>query len=159
MRVSGRSVGARVLGMPRRPLVVCLLAVLLFELSLLAGVLAAPFFQEWLPRRSLPMDETTAMLVRYRRSVFRRELDPRVGGTTGFSRLSGQEGSAPLRPGRQRLNPESPGGSLVQADQQRSRPPPPRGAPGAGPEGSDLRPAEQPCLGAARPARRDGPAL
>src|SRR5437660_11524180 len=78
MRVPGRSVGARVLGMPRRPLVVCLLAALLFELSLLAGVLASSLFQEWLPRRSLPMDDTTAMLVRWRRSVFHRELDPRV---------------------------------------------------------------------------------
>ena len=56
------------MGMPRRPLVVCLLTALLFELSLLAGVLASPFFQEWLPHRSLPMDDTTAMLVRWRRS-------------------------------------------------------------------------------------------
>ncbi len=92
MRVPGRSVGARVLGMPRRPLVVCLLAALLFELSLLAGVLAAPFFQEWLPRRSLPMDDTTAMLVRWRRSVFHRELDPRVGEPAPPLTLRGASG-------------------------------------------------------------------
>jgi hypothetical protein len=79
MRAVRRLNWARGMGKARRPLVACLLAALLFELSLLAGVLASPFLQDWMPRRGLPMDDTTAKLVRYRRSVAHGECDPHLG--------------------------------------------------------------------------------
>ena len=79
MCLEKRLIGARAMGRVRRPLVLALAGALLFELSLLAGVLASPFFQDWLPHRTLSLDDTTARLVRYRRSVAPPELDPRVG--------------------------------------------------------------------------------
>ena len=64
----------------RRPLVAALLAGLLFELSLLAGVLASPFVQAWTPAALAPMDNAAAMLARWRQGLSRRESDPRLGG-------------------------------------------------------------------------------
>src|SRR5690348_16260480 len=64
---------------PRRPVVAFLLAALLFELSLIAGVLVSPIFQDWMPRRSGVMDDSTAEIVRYRRSVTNGARDPWLG--------------------------------------------------------------------------------
>jgi hypothetical protein len=77
-RVRMREAVARSMGATRRPLVLCLGVALLFELSLLAGVLVSPFFREWMPRRAVPMGDATAMLVSWRRSVYHRVRDPRA---------------------------------------------------------------------------------
>jgi D-inositol-3-phosphate glycosyltransferase len=71
-RVTMRETVAQSVRATRRPLVLCLGVALLFELSLLAGVLVSPFFREWMPRRAVPMDDATAMLVSWRRSVYYR---------------------------------------------------------------------------------------
>ena len=63
MRRRKRRIGGRAMGRIRRPLVLALMGALLFELSLLAGVLASPLFQDWLPHRVSSLDDTTARLV------------------------------------------------------------------------------------------------
>jgi hypothetical protein len=78
-RFRKRGSAARAVRATRRPLVLCLGVALLFELSLLAGVLVSPIFREWMPRRAVPLDDATAMLVSWRRSVYHQMRDPRVG--------------------------------------------------------------------------------
>lgn len=63
----------------RRPLVLGLGAALLFELSLLAGVLISPLFHQWMPQQSGPVDDATRLMVHWRQSVYHPVSDPRVG--------------------------------------------------------------------------------
>src|SRR5947209_8753706 len=95
-RIGMRWAASRAPRATRRPLVLCLGVALLFELSLLAGVVISPFFREWMPRRAMPMDDATAMLVHWRQTVYHRARDPRIG-----------EAAPPLtlrRPSGQRLD-------------------------------------------------------
>ena len=66
---------------PRRPVMTAMLAGLLFELSLLAGVLASPFFEARAPGALAPVDDAAALLARWRRGVSYFGRDPRPGET------------------------------------------------------------------------------
>ena len=79
IRHRARSAAAWAMRGSRRPLVLFLLGALIFELSMLAGVLASPFFRQWMPRGKMPVDDATAMLIRWRQSMYHRVLDPAVG--------------------------------------------------------------------------------
>src|SRR6266540_7492808 len=63
----------------RRLLGGMLLVVLLFELSMLVGGLAAPLFEGWTPRRALRVEDPVALLIQWRQSFYRQEADPSIG--------------------------------------------------------------------------------
>lgn len=93
MRITARSGSINAARRARCPLVICPLAGLLFALSLLAGVLASPVFEEQAPRSLLPARDPTAMLARWRQSVSRPENDPPAG--TMAPRLSLRAAAGP----------------------------------------------------------------
>ena|SRR5207302_5361260 len=81
----------------KRPLALCLLAGLLFEGCVLAGVLASPFFREWMPRSRGAADDAMALLARWRESMARPADDPRPGAPAPPLRLVSLAGQ-PIRP-------------------------------------------------------------
>jgi hypothetical protein len=78
MRTCVRSIATAV-RRTRRPLVWMLASALLFELSLLAGVLASPLFRDWMPRHSNAVDDATALVIHWRQSLYHRDRDPQLG--------------------------------------------------------------------------------
>ena len=76
----------------RRPLVFILASALLFELSLLAGVLASPLLREWMPRRATDVDDAAATVIRWRESLYHRDRDPRLGELAPHLCLGGDPG-------------------------------------------------------------------
>jgi hypothetical protein len=70
--------GARSRGR-RHPLVQILLASLLFEVCVLAGVLGSPLLQDWMPRRLARSEDLAMPLVRWRQSMYDRKADPAIG--------------------------------------------------------------------------------
>lgn len=63
----------------RRWLVRILIGGLLFELCVLAGVLASPWFEGLGPRLPMRAEDPAALLVQWRQSRYRRQEDPRIG--------------------------------------------------------------------------------
>jgi hypothetical protein len=91
MRRGERKLGIRWRGQ-RRPLAGVFLAGLLFELCVLAGVIASPLLQDWMPRRQAGTEDPTLLFVRWRQSRYRREADPAVGEKAPPLTLRGQAG-------------------------------------------------------------------
>lgn len=79
MQRMASSIPVRVVWKARHPVMATLLAGLLFELSLLAGVLASPFFEARTPAALAPVDHAAALLARWRNAMVHPWLDPHPG--------------------------------------------------------------------------------
>jgi hypothetical protein len=78
MTLPVKGIGIRTRGL-RHPLVRVLLASLLFEVCVLAGVLGSPLLQDWMPQRLAQSEDPTMLLVRWRQSMYDRDADPAIG--------------------------------------------------------------------------------